>query len=83
MRFTEVVISAGIRFEVRRDQGVLGGVPVLEGQARRIKEGNWSGLLYRTMRASPAETIPVRLIPYHTWANRGVAQMTVWLPVSR
>jgi hypothetical protein len=28
--------------------------------------------------ASPAR--PVRLIPYHLWANRGAGEMSVWLP---
>lgn len=28
---------------------------------------------------SPAR--PVRLIPYHLWANRGAGEMSVWLPV--
>jgi hypothetical protein len=27
-----------------------------------------------------AAATPIRLIPYHLWANRGIGQMTVWLP---
>ncbi len=27
------------------------------------------------------ETIPIRLIPYFAWSNRGPSAMSVWLPV--
>ena len=26
-----------------------------------------------------AEPIPIRLVPYYAWANRGIGEMTVWL----
>jgi uncharacterized protein len=32
--------------------------------------------------AQREETIEVRLIPYHAWANRGPATMRVWLPIA-
>jgi DUF1680 family protein len=32
--------------------------------------------------AHPAAARPIRLIPYHLWANRQVAEMTVWMPTS-
>jgi hypothetical protein len=32
--------------------------------------------------AHPAAAKPITLIPYHLWANRPPAQMTVWLPTS-
>ena len=35
--------------------------------------------LYREAPKEPAKTIPIRLIPYYAWANRGQSDMTVWL----
>ncbi|MDP4149404.1 MAG: glycoside hydrolase family 127 protein [Bacteroidota bacterium] len=54
---------------------LLGGVTVLKGTGamiddKVIQEG--SRILYRE--------IPVTLIPYYAWANRGKGEMTVWFP---
>jgi DUF1680 family protein len=48
------------------DGSFFGGVSVLHTEARSI-----------TTPSSAAR--PVRLIPYYLWANRGVAEMSVWL----
>jgi DUF1680 family protein len=50
------------------DGSFFGGVTVLHTEARSI-----------TTPSSPAR--PVRLIPYYLWANRGVAEMSVWLSI--
>ena len=49
---------------------------------------DWEGVLYRPFHgrkfAEPKEGIvPVALIPYYAWANRGVAYMQVWTPLAR
>jgi len=28
------------------------------------------------------DNLPVRLIPYYAWANRGISHMTVWMPLA-
>jgi DUF1680 family protein len=33
------------------------------------------------MDPAPPRTIPLTLIPYFAWDNRGDTEMTVWLPV--
>ena len=55
---------------------------VLEGEAVVLRESAWDGPLYRELRPSRAQRLPVRLIPYFAWANRGTAAMTVFLPLS-
>lgn len=81
IRVSEIAIPAGIRFTPRHDKSLLGGVTVLEGEARRIPEGQWTGILYRTLRAPQIQPVRVRLIPVYAWANRGMSHMTVWMPV--
>lgn len=50
------------------DETFFGGATVINAQAKRI--------------ANPASgSQPVRLIPYHLWANRGAGEMAVWLSV--
>jgi len=44
--------------------------------------------LYRTfqprdLEAPEEDTLPVTLIPYYAWANRGLSYMEVWIPLAR
>ena len=77
----DVAIPAAAKFTARHDPSLLKGVTVIEGQARLIRQDNWSGLLYRAIRPQPAESTNIRLIPYYAWANRGISDMTVWMPL--
>jgi hypothetical protein len=66
----------------RRDDTLLGGLVVLEGNARSSAGVHPTGALYRI--AEPAEKLaqPVafRAIPYFAWDNRGAGAMRVWIP---
>ena len=77
----EVYIPRDIELTARHDPGLLGGVTVLEGTARRLRLGEWRCTLYKTVPTVPLEPTPVRLVPYYAWANRGVCEMTVWMSV--
>ena len=54
----------------------------LEGKAKVIENGEWKNQLYKEASTS-SRTVPVRLIPYYAWGNRGHAEMSVWMPLSR
>lgn len=56
------------------------GFGVLEGEAVRDAEAQWSGQLYREFKAPGTATMRVRLIPYFAWNNRGESEMSVWMP---
>jgi DUF1680 family protein len=77
----EVCLPRDIVLSARHEPDFLNGVTVLEGTARRQRQGDWTGRLYRPLPRTPPEAIPIRLIPYYAWANRGVGAMTVWMPV--
>jgi uncharacterized protein len=49
----------------------------LEGQADLLPHN--PGKLYEPLPRTPAKTVPIRLIPYYAWANRGRSDMSVWL----
>jgi len=55
----------------------------LEGQAVFVDNANWSKRLYREISTEQPKTIPVRLVPYYSWGNRGHNDMSVWLPLVR
>ncbi|MDH7570298.1 MAG: glycoside hydrolase family 127 protein, partial [Armatimonadota bacterium] len=82
VRVSEVRLTPAAAFRPMQHAHLLGGVTVLEGHAARVPEGDWSGQLYRPYRRVPPERLPVRLIPYFAWANRGISQMSVWLPLA-
>ena len=59
------------------DPALLGGVTPITAQGWRQKD---AGGLYAYGLPRPEGT-EVRLVPYYAWANRGLTQMRVWLPV--
>lgn len=77
VRITDIMVIPGSRFNVIYTKDILGGVIVLEGDALFIKKLDWKGRLYNPINVKP---INIRLIPYYSWSNRGVSEMTVWLP---
>ena len=77
----EIRLPRDAQFTASHEPEFLHGVTVLECQARRIPEGNWTGTLYRPMVDQALEPITIRLIPYYAWANRGISEMTIWMPV--
>jgi DUF1680 family protein len=83
VRISEIAIPLKIQLKPRYDAQLLKGVTVLEGQALRIPEGNWSSALYRRVKQAKPEKVSLRLIPYYAWDNRGLPHMTVWMPLAR
>jgi uncharacterized protein len=50
---------------------LLGGVQVIKGRAKAVRQGE-DGKQQET-------EVPLFLIPYYAWANRGPGEMSVWL----
>lgn len=63
----DYLLDANAELSVRKDQKFDGGVTVIGAAAKSI-----------TNPSSPEHK--VTLIPYYLWANRGVGEMTLWLP---
>ena len=79
---SEIYMPRNNRMTVRHIEDFLGEVTVLEGKAERIINGDLEGKLYLNLEDEKRETINITLIPYYAWGNRGISEMTVWLPVS-
>ncbi len=82
-RVLDVALPRGVGLTPRHVASVLGGVTVLEGKAEAIDPGEWGDALYRVERPVAARNVPVKLIPYYAWGNRGASEMTVWIPRGR
>ncbi|MGM9714134.1 MAG: glycoside hydrolase family 127 protein [Prevotella sp.] len=53
----------------------------LEGMALRVKNKSWKGTLYREI-TRETEPVKIRLIPHYAYGNRGLQDMTVFIPVA-
>jgi DUF1680 family protein len=79
-RVEDMILPRSSQLSARFDSDLLGGVTVLEGELLARRQEDWSGVLYREANTQPAVSVPVQLIPYYTWSNRGISEMTVWMP---
>ena len=75
----QVALPADVELTPRHDPKLLGGVTVLEGQA--VVRGV-SDALYAEPKPERTKRAKIRLVPYYAWANRGLSEMAVWLPLA-
>jgi hypothetical protein len=64
----DCAIDPRLPLTVERDDRFFGGATVIRASGASL--------------VHPAAARPVALIPYYLWANRGAAEMAVWLPTS-
>jgi len=77
----EVILPANVQFTPVFKPDLLNGVTILEGNAKYMDQPEWNEKLYQDMEKPVLKNVKITLIPYYTWANRGVSKMSVWLPV--
>ncbi|MBW8684621.1 aceric acid hydrolase [Chitinophaga rhizophila] len=77
-----VMIPADVKFHPTILNIANGRVMGLQGEARVAAPANWQNTLYQPLNAV-SRPQQITLIPYYAWANRGVSDMSVWLPLSR
>ena len=76
----DVYAPDDMRLTASREDDLLGGVMAIKGVARHITEQNGSTALYLEAGKEREEDLEITLIPYYAWNNRGINEMTVWLP---
>ena len=76
----DVFAPNDMQLSSRLEAELLGGVRVIQGRARRLYAGVPEGALYFEAGDEAEEAIDITLIPYYAWNNRGINEMTVWLP---
>lgn len=75
----EIVVPQGAAFSTKFEPQLLGGVVSVSTIGQRQAATGWDRGLYQSV--GTVETVPVKLVPYGTWANRGRGKMTVWFPL--
>lgn len=81
-RIDDILIPADIKFSPVKTEIAGSRVTVLDGIAHSVDSDSWEGKLYRKV-AENGDRIPIRLIPYYAWGNRGESEMTVWMLLER
>lgn len=71
-RVSHLVLPDGVPLEPARQDGLLGGLVVIRGEASGLYQGRVPGSAETVKKAFVA-------IPYYAWAHRGQGEMAVWL----
>ena len=79
VKIYNVYLNHDAELEAKYRPDFLGGVTVIEGSALlRNVEGEG---MYRKVDAPDWKSIDTQFVPYYAWSNRGLAEMTVFMPV--
>lgn len=77
----EIVLPSDARFEARPGSGILSSARVLEGEVLRLAADLPSSELYAEIPPHKLSRFRARFVPYYAWDNRGLSEMSVWLPL--
>ena len=82
-RINDIAIPADIQFTERPVTIAGHEMVALEGDAILVNSDSWKNdQLYRDLRPASKQTVRIRLIPYYAWDNRGIQDMSLWLPLT-
>ena len=83
-RINDIAIPADIQFTEKEITISNRDMIALEGDALLVNNDSWSNnQLYRDLRPVEKKKVKIRLIPYFAWDNRGIDDMSLWLPLAR
>ena len=83
-RINDIAIPADVQFT--ETKVTIGGheMVALEADVPVVNKDTWTNNeLYRELRPVKNEKTHIRLIPYYAWDNRGIQDMSLWLPMAR
>jgi iduronate 2-sulfatase len=77
----QIRLPRNAEWTVRYEPSLLRGVVVLQTEAFAVPKVDAAGPLYQELPPGEPRRVPIRLIPYFAWNNRGEPKMTVWIPL--
>jgi uncharacterized protein len=75
----DVYIASDAELTPRFQPDFLGGVTTLSAQV--LLRGDQREAMYATLKQPDWRAVNTQFVPYFVWSNRGVSEMTVWLPI--
>ncbi|MBR1548005.1 MAG: glycoside hydrolase family 127 protein [Prevotella sp.] len=83
-RINDIAIPADIKLTEHKMTLANHEMIALEGDAILTNSNSWSNSqLYRELQPTEKKKVHIRLIPYYAWDNRGIQDMSLWLPLAR
>lgn len=83
-RINDIAIPADVRFTETKVTICGHEMVALEADVPIVNEDFWrNDELYRELRPVTNRKAHIRLIPYYAWDNRGIQDMSLWLPLKR
>ena len=81
-RISDIAIPADVQFQETKITMAGHEMIALEADVPLVTRDAWAGgELYRELRPVRGRRVHVRLIPYYAWDNRGIQDMSLWLPL--
>jgi hypothetical protein len=74
----DITLAKNPHWRVRFDRRLLGGIPVILGQACRRSRKTLKNRLYQPAKSLMKKRM-VQSVPYYLWNNRGEGEMLVWI----
>ncbi|MBD3375192.1 glycoside hydrolase family 127 protein [candidate division KSB1 bacterium] len=75
----DIALPADIKLSWQEQNIEDSRIQVLTGTAKIVRDSGQA--LYYELEPGKGQSVHIRLVPYHTWGNRGETDMSVWLPV--
>ena len=80
----DIAIPADIQFTEQKMSLNGHEMMVLKGEAVLVNQKKWDNqTLYRGLQPITKKKVKIQLIPYYAWDNRGIQDMSLWLPLAR
>lgn len=74
----DVYLPSSSNLVAKYNPDLLGGIATVRADMKIRKDK--SNTMYHSLSKPQWETVNTQFIPYYAWANRGKAEMTVWVP---
>jgi len=75
----DVYISGESTLTANYQDNLLGGVTTIETELLLRKDT--PSKMYNTIKKPEWQSVSTKLVPYFAWSNRGMAEMTVFMPI--
>jgi DUF1680 family protein len=81
VQLSDLAVPRNVQFRSVQQTIVGVQVPALEGEILQYEHRDWGNDLYRDVSSAAPRRVKVRMIPYFSWDNRGLTEMSIWLPL--
>ncbi len=75
----DVYLPSDVKLAAENHEAFLGGMTLLKGKV--LLRGDQKEAMYGTLKKPDWKVVETQFIPYFAWSNRGVSEMTVWMPL--